>query len=111
MKRLVVFVLAAILPMSSFAAYQCSVKVIQVLIYSNGTVNVMHSGRNNYTVICSLDSNSGGVSPTTCAMWTAMLQSIKKKDGNATFYFNGDGTCDTMNLYGDAPIPVYIGDA
>ena len=96
--------------MSSLAAYQCDVQVIKVLVYSNGMVNVLHSGRNDYTVICSLNSNSGEVSPTTCAMWTAMLQSIKKKSGVATFYFNGNGTCATMNTYDSAPVPVYIGD-
>lgn len=98
------------LPISSFAAYQCDVKVIKVLIYSNGNVNVLHSGRNDYTVVCNLNSTSGEVSPTTCAMWAAMLQSIKKKDGNANFYFNGDGTCATMNTYDSAPVPAYIGD-
>ncbi|SFX47019.1 hypothetical protein SAMN03097694_2349 [Janthinobacterium lividum] len=105
-----VFLLSAILPISSFAAFQCSVKVIKVLVYSTGTVNIMHSGRNDYTVICNLNFNSGDVTPVTCAMWTAMLQSIKKKDGTAVFYFNEDGTCATMNIYEKAPIPIYIGD-
>ena len=83
----------------------------EVLVYSNGSVNVLHSGREDFTVICNLNTNYGEATPTTCAMWTAMLQSIKKKNGNANFYFNGEGSCATMGTYGSAPVPVYIGDA
>lgn len=97
--------------MSSFAAYQCSVQIVQVLVYSSGNVNVLHTGRGDFTVICNLNSNYGEVSPTTCAMWTAMLQSTKKKGGTASFYFNGEGSCATMGTYTSAPVPVYIGDA
>lgn len=105
------FLFSAVLPMSSFAAYECDVQIIQVLVYSGGNVNVLHTGRGEFTVICNLNSNHGEVSPTTCAMWTAMLQSIKKKGGNAHFYFNGEGSCATMGTYIDAPVPAYIGDA
>lgn len=43
-------------------------------------------------------------------MWTAMLQAIKKKNGLATFYYGGTGSCATMPTYGGAPVPGYIGD-
>lgn len=110
MKRFMVFLLASLLPLHSFAAFDCNVQILRVLIYSDGAVNVIHSGRNDYTVICNLNSSYGKVSPTTCAMWTATLQSIKKKGGTAIFYFDGEGTCATLKTYGDALIPSYIGD-
>ena len=52
-----------------------------------------------------------GVTPATCAMWAGMLLTIKKKNGTATFYYEGNGTCATIATYGSAPIPVYVGDA
>lgn len=110
MKRFMVFLLASLLPMYSFAYFDCNVQILRVLIYSDGAVNIIHSGRNDYTVLCNLNSSYGNVSPTTCAMWTATLQSIKKKGGTAIFYFDGEGTCATLKTYGDAPIPRYIGD-
>jgi len=98
-------------PMKARAAYYCEVSVQTVLIYRAGYVNVLHSGRGDYTIVCNLkDTYLGAVDTTTCAMWTGMLQSIKKKSGKAGFWFDGDGSCATMGTYGAAPVPVYIGD-
>lgn len=109
-KRLLALLLIALLPGYSFAAFECNAQVLRVLIYADGAVNILHSGRGDYTVVCNLNSTYGTVSPTTCAMWTAMLQVIKKKNGTAAFYFPGDGACATMATYGSAPVPTYIGD-
>ena len=107
---LVALVVALLLPAPAHAAYECNVSVKNVLIYREGSVNVLHTGRGDYTVVCSMKGTYGGVDPTTCAMWTAMLQSIKKKNGIANFYFDGTGSCDSMGTYWSAPAPVYIGD-
>lgn len=102
--------MACLIPLHAHAAFECNVKIVNILIYADGLVNVVHTGRNEYTVICSLGAEHGGVSPTTCAMWAGMLQAIKKKNGIAAFYFGGEGSCATMPTYGSAPIPTYIGD-
>ena len=39
---------------SSQAAFNCTVDVKKVLVYNSGTINVLHSGRNDYTVICNM---------------------------------------------------------
>lgn len=106
----VLCVMSGLIPMSAQASFECNVKIISVLVYANGAVNVLHTGRGDYTVMCYLDSTVGGVSPTTCALWTAMVQAIKKKNGTATFYFGIDGNCATMATYGASPIPAYVGD-
>jgi hypothetical protein len=95
---------------SSQAAFHCTVDVKKVLVYNSGTINVLHSGRNDYTVICNLKTEAKGVSIPTCAMWTSMLQNIKKAKAKAIFYYPGEGTCASLPTYGNAPIPVYIGD-
>ena len=107
---LVATAIALALPAPARAAYECNVSVKYVLIYRDGLVNVLHTGRGDYTFVCSLKGTYGGVDPATCAMWTAMLQSIKKKNGIANFYFDGAGSCDAMGTYTSAPVPVYIGD-
>lgn len=105
-----VVLLSLSLPMVARADYYCEVSVATVLIYRDGYVNVLHSGRGDYTIVCNLKDTYGGVDTTTCAMWAGMLQSIKKKNGKAQLYFSGDGSCATMPTYGSAPVPVYIGD-
>jgi hypothetical protein len=101
---------SAVLPFNAVAAYECSVRVNTVLVYKDGIVNVLHSGRGDYTIICSMSGDYAGVSVSTCAMWTAMLQAIKKKNGVATFYYDGVGSCATLPTYAAAPVPLYIGD-
>ena len=35
-------------------AFSCSVNIQNVLVYGDGSVNVLHSGRKDYTYICNL---------------------------------------------------------
>lgn len=67
----------------SQAAFKCTVDVSAVLIYADGAVNIRHSGRGVYTVICNLNTPRDGVAVTTCAV---------------------------IATYNGAPTPVYIGD-
>jgi hypothetical protein len=103
-------VLAALMPLQAHAVFECTVKINNVLIYRDGAVNVLHTGRGDYTVVCNLNAERLGVSPVTCAMWAAMLQHIKKNNGNASFYFEGAGSCATVPVYGESPAPLYIGN-
>jgi hypothetical protein len=103
-------VLAALMPLQAHAVFECTVKINNVLIYRDGAVNVLHTGRGDYTVVCNLNAERLGVSPVTCAMWAAMLQHIKKNNGNANFYFEGTGSCATLPVYGESPAPLYIGN-
>lgn len=101
--------LSALFSASSFGAFKCDVSVQSILVYKNGRVNVLHSGRGDYTVICNLKTERDDVSIATCAMWTSMLQSIKKDKGQAVFYYDGEGSCATLETYVSSPTPVYIG--
>lgn len=97
-------------------AFECRVTVRGVLAYSGGAVNVLHSGRNDWTVVCNLDNTYQvgiqSVSPTTCAMWYATLLRAKKNNQLVDFYFYGSqGSCSAIGTYGNAPVPVYIGEA
>ncbi|NIA55767.1 hypothetical protein HAV22_19210 [Massilia sp. TW-1] len=110
LSHLVLLVAGLFFSQQAAAVYECNVKVINVLVYADGSLNVLHSGRGDYTVVCNLNTERQGVSPTTCAVWFGLLEAIKKKNGVADIYFNGDGSCSTLPTYGSAPAPVYIGD-
>jgi len=107
--KILLLVSLFLLSMPSYASFHCTVDVTRVLVYANGDVNVLHSGRGNFTVICNLNAPLNNVAVTTCAMWTSMLQSIQKADAQAIFYYSGTGTCAGIETYGSAPTPVYIG--
>ena len=93
----------------SIATFSCNVDISRVLIYADGNVNVLHTGRGDFTYICNLQTERQGVSVTTCAMWTSMLQNVQSNSTKAIFYFPGTGSCSTIATYGSAPVPVYIG--
>jgi hypothetical protein len=112
-QRILTIVLISLLSAGkSWADFSCSVNVIGVIPYNSGQVNVLHSGRGDWTMICSLtETYTSGltVKPETCAMWTGILLQAKKNNTPVTFWFTGSGTCAAINTYASAPVPVYIG--
>jgi hypothetical protein len=92
------------------AAFNCDAKVVHVLVYASGLVNIVHTGRNDFTVVCSLSNEWKGVGVTTCASWFALLESAKRRNGTVNFYYEGVGSCEALPTYSDSPAPVYIGD-
>lgn len=114
MKKFIVLLvsfLVAVAPSMALAAdFNCDVTIRDVLVYGDGSVNVFHSGRNDYTVICNISSARLGVQPATCGAWVAMLLSMKKRNVKARFWYNADGSCATLARYWESPAPVYIGD-
>jgi len=111
-KKLMLGIIIAGLTAPASAAVVCTVDVKRVLIYGSGVVNVLHSGRNNYTVVCSLKNERKGVSIPTCAMWASNLQSAKDNGEKVIFYYNDSlsySSCADLPIYGGAPAPIYIG--
>ena len=108
MKKLI-FITMLLLPFNTNAAFNCDVQINNVLIYKGGWVNVRHTGRNDYTYICSLAQEWKGIDVVTCAMWASMLQNVQKNNGLAQFYYEGEGNCATLPTYSSSPSPVYIG--
>lgn len=99
---------------ASNTAFYCVVDLKKVLIYGSGVVNVLHSGKDDYTHICNLKTERQGVSVATCAMWASFLLDVEKNNDRAIFYYNksaGYDSCMELPTYGGAPAPVYIGNA
>ncbi|WP_419227338.1 hypothetical protein [Alteromonas sp. OM2203] len=91
------------------AAFSCEVDVKRVLVYGNGTVNILHSGRNDYTIICNTKGTWKNIDTVTCSLWVGLLQNIQNNNGKAVFYFAENGNCATLPTYGNSYAPQYIG--
>jgi hypothetical protein len=109
MKKLLLSMVLVSLPMSAFADFSCQAVPTVVLVYGEGSVNVFHAGRNDYTYVCNVTTPRLGIDPVTCAMWTAILLSAKKDNRLVSFYYAGSGTCATLPVYSNSPAPYYIG--
>ena len=108
-----IMMLALLCMQYTFGSFNCTVDVDRVLVYANGSVNVKHSGRNNYTIICNLKRDRQGVSIPTCAIWTSLLLNLHKDGEKAIFYYrttDSYNSCAQLPIYGSSPAPVYIGD-
>ena len=94
--------------------FECTASIVNVLIYKSGDVNVLHSGRGDYTVMCNLITTRDGVDPTVCATWYALLQTVKNKHGTVDLWFSVTDpvvvSCATLPTYWSAPGPYYVGD-
>jgi len=113
MKKLLPIALCALFPtLSNAAPFYCKVNINNVLLYADGSVNVRHTGRADFTYICNLNTERQGVPITTCAMWASLLSNLQKDNLQARFYYNGTSaynSCSTLPTYNGTPAPVYIG--
>jgi hypothetical protein len=97
----------------AFAAdIQCYGTVTDLLVYSDGTVNILTSYRNDYTNICNLQVARQGVDTFTCALWIGSIESARKLGQTIHVYYIDNGTgfsCATIPIHGAAPAPLFIG--
>lgn len=91
------------------ASFHCTVDVQRVLVYATGGINILHTGRDDFTNICNLNSDWKGVKPLTCAMWTSLLQNAQVNEQKVIFYYPDEGSCKELATYSSTPAPVYIG--
>ena len=112
-RRVVVGLSCLALSLSAHANFACTVTVQGVLPYAGGALNVKHSGRNDWTIICNLDApytNVNTVSPTVCASWMVILLRAKKNNSPVQFWFAGAGSCATLGTYSSSQVPTYVGE-
>lgn len=107
--RKIILILGVMLSTTVLADFACDVDVDRVLVYADGSVNVLHSGRNDWTYICNVKGTWKGIDTVTCALWVGMLQSTQNNEKNAVFYYGGTGSCATLETYGSSPVPIYVG--
>jgi len=109
MKKLLLSIVLISLPMSAFADFSCLAVPTAVLVYGDGSINIYHAGRNDYTYVCNLSTPRLGVDPVTGALWTSMLLAAKKNNQIIQILYPGSGSCATLPVYSNSPAPTYIG--
>ena len=99
----------AVFGVSASAAPQwCVGMVNQLWIASDGTVYVYPSYRNDFTRICNINAETGGVSVTTCLAWFAMLRNAVQRQSTVTVYYVEAPACNALPSYANTPIPYYV---
>lgn len=91
------------------AAVDCVGTVAKVLLYADGTVNIVGSWRGDYTFVCSTSGSFGAVPAEVCLTWYATLMKAKTDNLNVTIYYNTNTACAALPTYGSSPVPVYLG--
>lgn len=89
----------------------CVGQVENLIIRSDGGVQINADWRGDYTQICSLNSEWKGVSVINCSMWVALIESARKQKRPVSTWYpsNVFSSCTQIPTYQDAPAPGYVG--
>jgi hypothetical protein len=92
----------------SAAPQWCQGTMSNLFVSSDGTVYVLPSYRADYTRICNLNTETGGVSVVNCAAWLAMLRNAVQRQSTVLVYYGDVPACNSIPTYGAAPLPGYV---
>ena len=103
--------LAALASFQAAADLNCNGKVGDVLLYSDGTVNIRSDWRGDFTYICSTSGSwAPNITTEVCLAWYATLVKAQASGLRVSVYYGGNpGTCSTLPSYSASPTPIYIG--
>jgi hypothetical protein len=91
------------------ASQWCTGTVVHVLAEDNGYVQIVGSWRGDWTAICSLKSDLGAITATTCKSWHATLQAALVSGKRVTVHYRDiSHGCGDMPTYGASPQPGYV---
>ena len=94
---------------SAVAAPQwCQGTVSNLWVNATGIVFVVPSTRGDYVQICNINADMGGVPPTTCLIWFAMLKSAVQRQSSVIIQYSDAPACNALPTYASAPIPYYV---
>lgn len=96
-------------PIAGVTAVDCRGTVNQVLLYADGTLNVLGSWRGDFTFLCNTNGTIGNVPTEVCLGWYALLTKAKADNLSVTVYYFTNTACNALPTYASAPVPVYVG--
>lgn len=99
----------ALLSLPSQAATDCNGTVTRVLLYGDGTVNLLSSWRNDYTVLCNTNGTFGSIPAELCLSWYATAMNAAAHGKQVNVYYAATYTCATLPTYWSSPVPTYVG--
>jgi hypothetical protein len=111
MRKIIVGLLLCIaMAPASAAPFYCSGRILSIITYANGDVMILPDFRNDWTVICNVNSDRQGVSPIACVSWLAAATRAQAKSppGNVAMVYPDVPSCAAVPTYHSAPAPVYF---
>lgn len=106
------FSLGSVLTVISLAAgaapQWCQGTVSRLTILADGTIFVNSSYRGDYTRICNINTDVGGVTATNCAAWFAILKSAVQRQSQIITYYPEAVSCSSLSTSSLSPLPAYI---
>ena len=101
-------ILLAYIVQASAAPQWCQGTVSNLWVSATGVVFVAPAARSDYVQICNINADMGGVPPTTCLIWFAMLKSAVQRQSSVIIYYSDAPACNVLPTYQSAPIPYYV---
>jgi hypothetical protein len=86
----------------------CTGTVSNLIVNNAGIVFVYPSSRGDYVQICNINADVGGVPPTTCLIWFAVLKSAVQRQSSVIIQYGDAPACNALPTYTNAPIPFYV---
>ena len=103
MSRILFFV-TFLMSMPSMARNMwCGGTLEGVYIEAAGNLMIRGTWRNDWTKICNVNSD-----PVTCSLWASYAANALQNQNSVTLMYSGDFKCDTIDIYADAPTPLYF---
>lgn len=101
---------SAMNPSVAHADAYCAGLTYEALTYSNGDVMILPAWRNDWIVICNLNTPRNGVSTSTCFSWFSAINSSILYNKSVGYYFAGieQSACATLPTYSGTPAPLYV---
>lgn len=99
----------ALASVPSHAATDCNGTVTRVLLYGDGTVNLLSSWRNDYTFLCNTNGTFGGIPAEVCLSWYATAMNAAAHGKQVNVYYAATYTCATLPIYSSSAVPTYVG--
>ena len=86
----------------------CSGNVDTVYLSNDGSLVIRGDWRNDYTVLCSINTTRQGIAPELCKGWRSMTMSGKLSKTRMIVHYANLQSCSSIPTYASAPSPVYV---
>lgn len=100
-------IFATTTPLHAAETY-CSGKLNEMLVYSDGTLMVHSTWRNDWTVLCNIKGTFGGIDAVTCSMWAALAGKVVETQQFVIVYYPNSAACTALTTYGSSSAPGYF---
>lgn len=86
----------------------CTGNVLEHLVYKEGLLMIRSSWRNDWTVLCGIQTPWKGVSTESCFTWFGLVTSARTHNKPMIIYYDNSNSCAALATYADAPAPAYV---